>query len=88
MQPEPGDNGDSPTAAAATAAQGRAKRRKVRQVVEHHLAVSLAITLWRLVRDTTGVYYAKDQVIAVHVGLYLRDTFKLAPLTPPRGQMI
>ena len=54
----------------------------------HHQAVSLAITVWRLVRDDTGVYYTKDEVIAVHVGLHLRGTFLLAPLTSPRGQIL
>ena len=89
MQPEPDDTGDGPTAAAATVAHGRTKRRRAQQVVEHHLAVSLAITLLRLVRDaTTGVYYMKEEVIAVHVGLHLRDTFMLAPLTSPRGQVL
>jgi hypothetical protein len=50
MQLEPGDTGDGPTTAAATVAHSRTKRRRAQQVVEHHLAVSLAITLWRLVR--------------------------------------
>ena len=88
MSPDTGDAGGTPASATATAAHGRSKRRRVQQVVTHHQAVSLAITVWRLVRDGTGVYYVIDEVIAVHVGLHLRGAFSLAPLTSPRGQIL
>ena len=64
------------------------QRRKVQQVVTHHQAVSLAITVWRLVRDDTGVYYTKDEVIAMHLGLHRHGVFSLAPLTSSRGQIL
>ena len=78
----------TPTSAGAAATHGQSKRRRVPQVVTHHQAVSLAITVWRLVRDDTGVYYTKEEVIAVQVGLPQGDTFSLAPLTANRGQIL
>ena len=84
---QPGDTGDGPALATAATAHGCVKRRRVQQVVAHHLAVSLAITLWRLVRDETGVW-CKDEVIPVHDGLHLRDILLLAPLTSSRGQVL
>ena len=88
MSPDAGDAGGTPASATATATHGRSKRRRVQQVVTHHQAVSLAITVWRQVRDGTGTYYVIDEVVAVHVGLHLRGAFSLAPLTSPRGQIL
>ena len=88
MHSDAGNASDTPASAGATAARGHPKRRKVQQVVTHHQAVSLAITVWRLVRDDTGVYYTKDEVIAMHVGLHRHGVFSLAPLTSSRGQIL
>ena len=88
MSPDAGEANDARASASAAATHGHPKRRRVQPVVTHHQAVSLAITVWRLVRDHTGVYYTKDEVIAVHVGLHLRGAFLLAPLTSPRGQIL
>ena len=85
----PVDGTDNTSLSACTpTAHSRHKRRRAQQVVTHHQAVSLAITVWRLVRDDTGTYYVKEDVIAVHVGLHLRGTFLLAPLTSSRGQIL
>ena len=43
---------------------------------------------WSATSDDTGVYYTKDEVIAVHVGLHLRGAFSLTPLTSSRGQIL
>jgi len=88
MHSQVDDANDAPASASTATAQGRPKRRRIQQVVTPHQAVSLAITVWRLVRDDTGVYYTKDEVIAVHVGLHLRGAFSLAPLTSSRSQIL
>ena len=45
MHSDASSTSDTPTSAGATAARGHPKRRKVQQVVTHHRAVPLAITV-------------------------------------------